>query len=105
MSRIHRRPEVEDDIYELTLHLLTVSDNLARRFVDAVQKTLKQIAMHPGTGSPKVFATPALDGVRSWWVEGFRNHIIYYLVRTDGIEVLAVLHGARNIEAVLKRRV
>jgi toxin ParE1/3/4 len=105
MSRICRRDGVDDDVLDLARFLLEQSPEVARRFVDSVQKTLKDLAKRPGIGSPKTFSDPLLSDVRSWWVEGFPNHLIYYLPIEDGIDVLAVLHGARDIEPVLRQRV
>jgi toxin ParE1/3/4 len=105
VSVIHRRPGVDDDIYDLAVYLIEHSEDAARRFVDAVQKTLKDLAQAPGMGSPKQFEHPALVEVRSWAVEGFRNHLIYYVRLADGIDVLAVMHGSRDVEAHLARRV
>jgi plasmid stabilization system protein ParE len=105
VNRIHRRPGVDDDIYDLAAYLITQSEDAARRFVDAVQKTLKDLATMPGMGSLKAFRDPALSNVRSWPVEGFPNHLIFYLMTVDGIDVLAVMHGARQLEFPLKRRI
>jgi len=46
--------------------------------VNAAQKTLKDLARMPGMGSLEAFDEPALAEVRSWRVEGFANHPIYY---------------------------
>ena len=105
MSRILRRPGVDDDAAELARYLIDQSEDTARRFVDAVQKTLKDLARMPGMGSRKEFPDPDLSQVRSWRVEGFPNHLIYYLPLTDGIDVLAIMHGARDVEHELRRRV
>ena len=105
MSRIHRRPGVDDDVFELAQYLIDRSDDSARRFVDAVQKTLKDLAAMPGVGSPKQFRDPALAAVRSWRVEGFPNYLIYYVPTGDGIDVFAIMHGARDVEHELEGRV
>jgi len=105
MSRLKWLEGVDDDIFEITAYLKAQSEELAERFVSAVQKTLKDVAQHPGMGSPKSFETPGLQEVRSWWVEGFPNHLIFYLPLADGAEVIAVIHGARDIEKYLRRRI
>jgi toxin ParE1/3/4 len=105
MSALHRRPGVDDDIFDLAAYLLERNETAARRFVDAVQETLKELAGHPGMGSPKQFADAALRDVRSWWVKGFPNYIIYYLPMENGIDVLAVIHGARDVERFLTGRI
>lgn len=104
MSRIHRRAGVDDDIYDLARYLLGQSDDAARRFVDSVQRTLKELAAMPRMGSLKDFGDPALSDVRSWRVRGFPNYLIYYLALGDGIDVLAVMHGARDVETWLRSR-
>jgi toxin ParE1/3/4 len=42
-----------------------------------------------------------LEGLRLWPVPGFERHLIFYVERADYIDVLRVLHGARDIPAVL----
>ena len=98
MSSIRRRAGVDDDIYELAVYLLDQSEDVARRFVDAVEATLKDLAGRPGVGSPKQYGRPALAGLRSWWVSGFPNHLIYYFPLADGIDVVAIMHGSRDLE-------
>jgi toxin ParE1/3/4 len=105
VSRLQRRPGVDDDVFEIAAYLLDESEDAARRFVDSVQRTLKELAGRPGVGSPKLFDDPKLVGVRSWWVDGFPNHLIYYLPLPDGIDVLAIMHGSRDLEFHLKRRI
>jgi toxin ParE1/3/4 len=105
LSRIKRRAGVDEDIYEAAAYLLSRSEDAAFRFVDAVQKTLKDIAVMPGIGSIKNYSDPQLIAVRSWPVEGFRNYLILYLIMEDGIDVLAIMHGARQIEGRLEERI
>ena len=104
MSHLNARPGVDDDIFELARYLLDQSEEAAYRFVDAVQATLKNLAGSPGIGSPKQYATPGLSEVRSWWVAGFPNHLIYYIALPDGIDVLAIMHGSRDVERRLQDR-
>ena len=35
-------------------------------------------------------------------VKGFENHLIFYLSHSGGIDVIRVIHGARDIENILK---
>jgi toxin ParE1/3/4 len=41
--------------------------------------------------------------VRNFPVRGFRNHLIFYLPVQGGIEVWRVLHGARDLPAILEQ--
>jgi toxin ParE1/3/4 len=102
---IHRRAGVDDDIAELAIFLLEqAGEATAIRFIDAVEHTLKELALAPHQGSHKRFSDPALTEIRSWWVKGFPNHIIYYRPLPSGINVFAVWHGSRDIERRLTIR-
>jgi len=74
------------------------------RFIEAVFAAFDDLATMPGKGSLKQYRSTRLEGVRSWWVPGFRNHVILYRPVIDGIEVLAVTHGSRRIRALLLTR-
>jgi plasmid stabilization system protein ParE len=58
----------------------------------------------PGKGGRLELRDRALEDVRSYPITGFPNHLILYRPTSRGIEVLAVLHGARNIPPVLRER-
>ena len=42
-----------------------------------------------------------LAGVRVWRVSGFEKHLIFYRPNPEGVEILDVIHGARDIEALV----
>jgi toxin ParE1/3/4 len=104
-GKIRRRQGVDEDVAKIALFLLDQSESLADRFITSVQTTMKDVAQSPGIGSLKDYGNPLLGGVRSWWIRGFRNHLMYYLVTDDGIDVLAVAHGAQDVETLLQGRV
>jgi len=103
-THIRVRPEVPDDVLDITAHLIEHSPDAARRFVDALPPTLAELAKAPGKGSIKPVRIKRFGEIRTWRVPGFPNHLIHYRVMPDGIEVLAVLHGAQNVARVLRRR-
>jgi plasmid stabilization system protein ParE len=102
--RIVLRPAVPSDIESIVAYLDQHSIVAADRFVAAVFAALDDLAAMPGKGSPKHFRSNRLSGVRSWAVPGFKNHLILYRPLADGIEVLAVTHGARRLRALLLGR-
>jgi toxin ParE1/3/4 len=52
----------------------------------------------PGMGALREFSNPRYTGLRSWPITGFERILIFYRPTADGIEVLRILHGARNLE-------
>lgn len=49
------------------------------------------------------FQSAALKRVRRWPVKGFDNWLIFYRPKRDGVEILRVIHGARDIENLLRK--
>ena len=42
------------------------------------------------------------QNLRTWTIRRFRKHLVFYIPTEVGIEVVRVLHGARNIQRILK---
>jgi toxin ParE1/3/4 len=102
--RVILRRAVPDDLAAILDYLGARAPSAADRFADAVQLALSKLAAFPGAGSLKPFRDARLRGVRTWRVPGFKKYLIIYRPIEDGIEVLAVLHGARNLRARLRER-
>jgi toxin ParE1/3/4 len=73
----------------------------ALRFYNAARMTIEKIAQNPGIGQRRDSLNPRLTGLRVWRVEGFEKHLIFYRPGDDGVEIIRVLHGARDIGRVL----
>jgi len=98
------RPEVDEDLHIIVDYLAERSPQAAIRFARAVPKTVEDILRFPGAGSPKNFVETELAGIRSWPIRGFKKYLILYRQLAEGILILAVLHGARDIAPTLRRR-
>lgn len=73
----------------------------ALRLYDAAAATFERIARMPGIGERRESPNPRLAGLRVSRVEGFEQHLIFYRPAGDGIEIVRVLHGARDIDRIL----
>jgi toxin ParE1/3/4 len=76
----------------------------ARRFREAAEATFLALARMPNAGAPYELRNPRLKGLRCSRVGRFRNYLIFYLPLQGGIDVIRVLHAARNIEAILEEQ-
>ena len=99
-ARITRRPAARRDVLEAAAYIAKDNIEAALRFADAVRETEELLAATPGIGTPRDFAWPELAGMRSHGVRDFRKYIIFYILREDGIEIVRVLHGARDLPAL-----
>ena len=93
-------PLAETDIIRQFRYYLVDRDapDAAFRFRDAVQASMEQLKAHPRMG---VLQRGGINGLRSWPVKGFEQIRIYYLERADGVHVLRVLDGRRNVRRLL----
>jgi toxin ParE1/3/4 len=98
---IRRRPRAIYAIIDIAEYIGRDSLNAAERFMDSTEESFKQIEAMPGMGHIYQTADKRLSGIRVWSVKGFPNHLIFYRPLPDGDEILHVLHGARDLNAVL----
>lgn len=100
--RILRRPKAVSDAESLADWIAKDSLAAALRFLENVEATLERLAEFPGRGSPYQIDVPTLANLRFARVVGFRNHIVFYIEHSTSIEVVRILHGARNIDVELQ---
>ena len=98
--KIERSAEALRDVEELIDFLRNRSAEVAQRFVEATNATFEFLAANREVGERCRFSDPRLEGIRVWPVEGFRNHLVYFRPIDDGVQIVRVLHGARDIEAL-----
>jgi toxin ParE1/3/4 len=104
MKHVTRKPEVWRDLVELADYLAEQNPELADRFIDAAEATFHYLVESPDVGNPCHFESPEAAGIRRWHVKGFPNHLIFYRPIGDGIDVVRVLHAARDIESLFDNR-
>lgn len=105
MSRpvIRYHPAVPDDIIEISEYLDTQSQVIADRFRRAVHVTIRQMSRRPMSGS-KLEIEGIADGCRKTSVMTFPNHLLIYRPVPNGLRVIAVVHGSRDMRRFLRKR-
>lgn len=99
MRRIVRRPRAHQDLLEIWDYIARESNlDRADDYLRRLENALRNLATHPQMG--RVRAELA-DGLRSFPFEG---HVIFYLPLTDGVDVVRVIHGSRDLEAAWSER-
>lgn len=96
-ARAAIRPDAVRDLDEQFEYLAQQSTELATRFLTAVRSSVQRLLNQPDLGVTRGFTHAELRDVRAWMVRGFPKHIIYYRPDPDGIEVIRLLHGSRDI--------
>jgi toxin ParE1/3/4 len=95
MGRVLRRPLAKDDILNNWDYIAELGGiEAADRWVEQLDTTLSLLATQPLMGRLRDELAP---GLRSF---PFGRHVVFCLPLHDGIEVVRLLHGARDIDAV-----
>jgi len=94
MPSIVIRPQAAADLAEIWAYIAGDSPDHADAFLDRIDRELRGLARRPRMGR----ARPELsDALRSLPVG---LHVIFYVPRPKGIEVVRVLHGARDLDSL-----
>ena len=101
-ARVVIRPLAADDIVHQARYIQQESGpRAAVRFLKAVEGTFALLAANPRMGRVANFETPWLAGMRMFRVSTFENHLLFYRSLSGSLEIVRLLHGARDIEAAL----
>lgn len=96
MAEYRLSNQAKDDLDEIWGFIALGSVVNADRFLDRLYDTMKLLAEQPMMGRSRA---DLARNLRSF-VEG--KYLIFYLLTGAGIEIVRVVHGARDIEALFR---
>lgn len=91
MARVRVSPQAETDLEENWLTIALESPSAADRLLRRIATKFERLAEFPDMGAPK----PDIAPTARILVEG--NYLILYEPTADGVEVVRVIHGARDL--------
>lgn len=94
MPRLLIRPEAENDLDEIWWYIAQDSPNNADKFLDRIQGSCLSLADFPQIGTNR---DEIISGLRS---QPVGHYLIFYFQLEDGIEIVRVLHGSRDIKSL-----
>ena len=92
MARITRRPEAEADVIDIWGFIAEDSIAEADRWVDRLDERFQLWATQPMIGRARDELAP---GLRSM---AFGRYVVFFSPIHDGIDIVRVLHGSRDID-------
>jgi toxin ParE1/3/4 len=102
MTRKIIRPQiVDEDLAGLAQYIARDNAEAALRFLEAAELAFQKLAEMPGMAGLWESPNPRLAGIRVWSIRRFENYLVFYRPIEDGIELVRILRGSRNIERVL----
>ncbi|HNI36784.1 MAG TPA: type II toxin-antitoxin system RelE/ParE family toxin [Pseudomonadales bacterium] len=94
MARVTLRPQAEIDVLDIWSYIAEDSVTEADHWVDRLDECLATWATQPLMGRPRDELAAQLRSL------AFGHYVLFALPLPDGIDVVRVLHGARDIDAV-----
>ena len=89
------------DLQAIARAIRTGNPRAASRFLVSVYDTFEFLAANPGMGRSR--GDLGFPEVRSWRVRGFPRHLIFYRETPGCVQMLRVLHGARDLSGEISR--
>ena len=101
--RIVVRPAADRDLDEQAEYFAAHRNlETGLRFYRAAEETFQLLASQPEMGKLGEYRSPFLTGMRMFSLKGFPKHLVFYQTLEHGIEIVRVLHGARDIESLFE---
>jgi toxin ParE1/3/4 len=84
------------DLDDIAIYLGDLSLESADQFLQGFDRRCTQLVAFPMSGKAYPQMRPDLRGLN------FKNYIIFYRILTDGIEIIRVLAGNRDLTSIFK---
>ncbi|MGD2014918.1 MAG: type II toxin-antitoxin system RelE/ParE family toxin [Desulfobacterales bacterium] len=94
MAKVLRKPQAEADLIEIWTYIAQDSLIRADKLLDEIDEKSQMLAQSPFIGKARDELAPT---IRSFPIG---NYLLFYQPIEDGIEIIRVLHRARDIEAL-----
>ena len=96
MTAVRKLPEAEEDLIGIWLYIASDNPRRADRYLDLLDEKMRLLASSPGLGCVRPELGP---GLRGFPVD---DYVVFYRAAPPGVEIVRVLHGARDIEALFR---
>jgi toxin ParE1/3/4 len=94
MTAVRKLPQAQEDLLDIWCHIACDNPRQADHYLDLLDDKLILLASTPRIGRSHDELEP---GLRGFPVD---NYLIFYRQVDAGIEIVRVLHGARDLEAL-----
>jgi antitoxin ParD1/3/4/toxin ParE1/3/4 len=98
MARFALTEIAKEDLAEIVVYIRRNNREAAKRVRGELRAAMRMLADSPGMGHARDDLTP--EPVRFWSIY---SYLIVYKPDSKPLEILRVLHGARDVGSVLRR--
>ena len=97
MPKVLRKPQAEADLIEIWIYIAQDSPTSADKLLDEINEKSQTLTESPFIGKSRDELGP---NIRSFPIS---NYMLFYQPIAEGIEIIRVLHGARDIDALFNQ--
>jgi len=90
-NRFRKRSEADADLDSIWSYIAADSVKAADRLIERIGRVFEMLVQNPLAGRER---SELVGGLRSFTVA---NYVIFYFARPDGIEIVRVMSGRRDI--------
>lgn len=91
--------QAQEDVDAIAHYIAGDNPEAVERFFAALDD-LCELLMHASDiGSTRIFQSPLLLGMRIIPLKKFEKYLVFYRLHGDDIEIIRVIHGARDYPA------
>jgi toxin ParE1/3/4 len=102
MKTVVFNPVAVDDLEEIVEYISQDNGVAAEAVRCDILGTSESLADQPGLGIRPRFSAPRFAGIRYLPCEQYPNYLLFYRELGEEIEVLRIIHGARNLPALFE---
>jgi toxin ParE1/3/4 len=96
MLEVRITPSARSDLIDIWTYIAEDSITHADAFIDRLHDAMQSLSRQPNSGRNRDHLAP---GIQSF---PFGRYLIFYRVLSTAIEIVRVLHGARDVESVFE---
>lgn len=104
VSKVIFYREAEADIANIVRYMIQENRRPVQiqRFLNAIDDRCELLTHMPDIGSTRIFQSPKLRDVRIFPLKKFEKYLIFYRVRGTTMEIIRIIHGARDYPSLFE---
>ncbi len=95
--RVFNGDEVFEELLNISAYIAAENEAAAHNFLNACDETFLFLANNSNIGTIRHFENSLLKNVRMWRVKGFEKYLIFYQPTIEGVTILHIVHGSRDL--------
>jgi toxin ParE1/3/4 len=102
MAEIIKSDRAKEDLIEIADWLeINGGWQLAERFLEAAEYIFGLLAVSPFIGRQVEIEGVDVGPLRRFGIQGFANHLIFYVPLDNGCEIIRIVYGGRDLRTIL----